>query len=218
MSYRTVIDKVLTRLREDTLGADWVGPIADASEVDSYQKLIGEFVNEAKDLVEDAWNWTALRSIETVTTSSGTSSYTIPNVNSGSRILQVIDNTNDSILKQISDSLFLNYTYIGTTQNSDPTYYRLKGNDIHFWPTPNGTFDIKVNVVIPQTDRTLAADTFTVPENLITLGAYYLALNERGEDGGTTSDLGGQRFAQALSDAIAQDDGRTIDENTWYAS
>ena len=218
MSYRTVVDKVLTRLREDTLGADWVGPIADASEVDSYQKLIGEFVNEAKDLVEDAWNWTALRSIETVTTSSGTSSYTIPNVNSGSRILQVIDNTNDSILKQISDNVFLNYTYVGTTQNASPTYYRLKGNDIHFWPTPDGTFDIKVNVVIPQTDRTLAADTFTVPENLITLGAYYLALNERGEDGGTTSDLGGQRFAQALSDAIAQDDGRTIDENTWYAS
>jgi hypothetical protein len=218
MSYRTVIDKVLTRLREDTIGADWVGPIAAASEVDSYQKLIGEMVNEAKDLVEDAWNWTALRSIETVTTSSGTVSYTIPNVNSSSRILQVIDNTNDSILKQISDNVFFNYTYIGTTQNSDPTYYRLNGNDIHFWPTPDGTFDIKVNVVIPQTDRTLAADTFTIPENLVTLGAYYLALNERGEDGGTTSDLGGQRFAQALGDAIAQDDGRTIDENTWYAS
>ena len=84
MSYRTVIDKVLTRLREDTTGSDWVGALSSASSVDSYHKLIGELVNEAKDLVEDAWNWTTLRSIETVTTSSGTVSYAIPSVNSGS--------------------------------------------------------------------------------------------------------------------------------------
>ena len=112
MSYRTVIDRVLTRLREGTIGSDWVGNISSASDVDAYQKLIGELVNEAKDLVEDSWNWTSLRSIETVTTANGTVSYTIPNVNSRSRIFQVIDNTNDSILKQISDDLFFNYTYV----------------------------------------------------------------------------------------------------------
>ena len=50
MSYRTVIDKVLTRLREDTIGSDWSGAISAASNVDDYQKLIGELVNEAKDL------------------------------------------------------------------------------------------------------------------------------------------------------------------------
>jgi len=218
MSYRTVIDRVLTRLREDTIGSDWVGSISSASDVDAYQKLIGELVNEAKDLVEDSWNWTSLRSIETVTTANGTVSYTIPNVNSRSRIFQVIDNTNDSILKQISDDLFFNYTYVGTTQSANPQYYRLKGNEIHFWPTPDGVYDIKINVVIPQDDRTLAADTFIVPENLVVLGAYSLALNERGEDGGTSSDIAAQRFTLSLNDAIVQDDGRTVDENTWYAS
>lgn len=218
MSYRTVIDKVLTRLREDTIGSDWTGVISAASDVDDYQKLIGELVNEAKDIVEDAWNWTALRSIETVTTSASTASYDMANVTSRSRILQVFDNTNDAVLKQISDAQFLNYTYIGTTQTGQPTYFRLKDNDIHFWPTPAGAYDIKVNVVIPQSDRTLAADTFTVPENLIVLGAYSLALNERGEDGGTATDIAGQRFTLSLTDAISQDSDRTVDENTWYAS
>ena len=104
MSYRTVIDKVLTRLREDTIGSDWTGAISAASDVDDYQKLIGELVNEAKDIVEDAWNWTALRSIETVTTSASTASYDMANVTSRSRILQVFDNTNDAVLKQISDA------------------------------------------------------------------------------------------------------------------
>ena len=51
MSYRTVIDKVLTRLREDTIGADWSGVLSDSSTVDDYQKLVGELVNETKDLV-----------------------------------------------------------------------------------------------------------------------------------------------------------------------
>ena len=140
------------------------------------------------------------------------------NVTSRSRILQVIDNTNDSILRQISDDVFFNYTYIGSTQTGQPSYYRLKDNDIHFWPTPAAAYDIKLNIVIPQTDRTLAADTFSVPESLIVLGAYSLALNERGEDGGAGSDTVAQRFTLALQDAISQDNDRTVDENTWYAS
>ena len=68
MSYRTVIDKVLRRLREDTIDTDWTGVLTSASSVDDYQKLIGELVNETKDLVEDAWNWGILRTLETVTT------------------------------------------------------------------------------------------------------------------------------------------------------
>ena len=218
MSYRTVIDKVLTRLREDTIGSDWTGTISSTSSLDDYQKLIGELVNESKDIIEDAWNWTVLRSIQTVTTSASTVSYDMSNVTSRSRILQVIDNTNDSILRQISDDVFFNYTYIGSTQTGQPSYYRLKDNDIHFWPTPAAAYDIKLNIVIPQTDRTLAADTFSVPESLIVLGAYSLALNERGEDGGAGSDTVAQRFTLALQDAISQDNDRTVDENTWYAS
>jgi len=218
MSYRTVIDKVLTRLREDTIGSDWVGAISSASEVDSYQKLIGEFVNEAKDIAEDSWNWTSLRSIETVTTSASTATYDMSNINNRSRVLQVLDNTNDNVLKQISDNHFYNYTYLGSTQTANPSYYRLNDNDISFWPTPDAVYDIKVHAVIPQGDLTTAASTFTLPENMIVLGAYSLALAERGEDGGTTSDLALKRFQQAISDAIAQDENRTVDETTWYAS
>ena len=79
-------------------------------------------------------------------------------------------------------------------------------------------YDIKVHAVIPQNDLTTATSTFTLPENIIVLGAYALALAERGEDGGTTSDLALKRFQQAISDAIAQDENRTVNETTWYAS
>lgn len=218
MSYRTVIDNVLTRLRENTIGSDWSGAISASSELDDYQKLIGVLVNEIKEHIENSWDWTSLRSIQTVTTAASTVEYDMPNVTNRSRILQVIDNTNDSVLRQISDSDFFNYTYVGTTQTGQPFYYRLEDNDIHFWPTPDAVYDIKINVVIPQNDLTLAADTFTVQERLVELGTYALALNERGEDGGTISETAAQRFDSALSDAISQDALRTVDETVWYAS
>ena len=218
MSYRTVIDKVLTRLREDTIGSDWSGSISSTSSLSDYQKLIGEFVNEAKDLVEDAWNWGVLRTLETVTTSASTDTYDMTNLNSRSRILQVINNTSNAQLSQISDAQYYNYLYVGTTQSGQPSYFRLIDNDISFWPIPDGVYDIKVHAVQPQSDRTLAADTFSVLENLVLLGAYSLALNERGEDGGTLSDTAATRFASALSDAVSSDELRTVNETTWYGS
>ena len=35
MAYRTIINKVLRRLREDTVSADWIGNLVD-SDVDDY--------------------------------------------------------------------------------------------------------------------------------------------------------------------------------------
>jgi len=219
MAFRQIINKVLIRLREDTISSDWTGAINDASssEVDEYQKLIGELVNEAKQVVEDAWNWGVLRTIETVVTSNGTASYTMSGLTERSRILQVIDDSNDAELKQISDSEFYNFTYIGTTQTGVPSYYRLKGNELSLWPTPDAAYNIRVHAVQPQGDLENATDTLTVQENLIVLGAYALALNERGEDGGTLSDSAAARFSNTLSDAISQDELRTKNETTWNA-
>ena len=52
MTYLEAINKVLRRLREDEV------PSPDST---AYSKLIGDFVNDAKRLVEDSWNWSGLR-------------------------------------------------------------------------------------------------------------------------------------------------------------
>ena len=75
MAYRAMINKVLRRLREDTVTADWIGELENSADVDSYHKLIGDFINESKQTVEDAWSWSFLRSLKTVTTEAGTASY-----------------------------------------------------------------------------------------------------------------------------------------------
>ena len=218
MSFRTTLNKVLVRLREDTISSDWSGAINDSTAVDDYQKLIGEFVNEAKQIVEDSWNWGALRTVISLNTTSGTSQYTITGVNNRSRILQVIDSTNNVNLTQTSDNYFYRVTHTGSSSNGIPSYYRLNNNTIDFWNTPGGTYAIKIHAVDAPDDLTNAADTILVQENLVVLGAYALALSERGEDGGTPSDQAMLRFKTALTDAISQDSQRTVDETTWYAS
>ena len=217
MAYRSIINKVLRRLREDTVAADWIGDLAD-SDADDYQKLIGDFVNEAKQIVEDAWSWSFLRSLQTITTSASTATYAIPSATNRTTILQVIDDSNDLVVPQMSDADFYNFTFVGTTQTGTPLFYRLNGTDISFYPTPDAAYTIKVHMVLPQDDLTEATTTLTVPEQPVVLGAYSLALAERGEDGGTTASIAGGRFEKALADFISKDSSRTLNETVWYAT
>ena len=217
MAYRTIINKVLRRLREDTVAADWIGNLVD-SDVDDYQKLIGDFVNEAKQKVEDAWSWSFLRSLQTVTTSASTATYAIPSATNRTTILQVIDDSNDFVIPQMSDADFYNFTFVGTTQNGSPLFYRLNGTDISFYPTPDAAYTIKIHMVLPQDDLEEATTTLTVPEHPVVLGAYALALVERGEDGGTGPGVASAAFEKSLADFISKDTSRTLNETVWYAS
>ena len=63
-TYLQLVNDVLTRLRETT--------VANVSDTD-YSALIGKLVNDAKREVEDAWDWEALATTYTITTSNGTS-------------------------------------------------------------------------------------------------------------------------------------------------
>ena len=118
----------------------------------------------------------------------------------------------------MSDATFYNYTFVGSTSNGSPLYYRLNGTDISFYPTPDAAYTIKLHIVLPQDDLTEAATTLTIPEQPVVLGAYALALSERGEDGGTGQSLATNRFDAVLADFIGKDSARTLNETLWYAS
>tara|TARA_R110000803_G_scaffold17627_1_gene47463 strand:- start:277 stop:933 length:657 start_codon:yes stop_codon:yes gene_type:complete len=218
MSYRTIVNKVLRRLRESTVSADWIGNLTENTEVDDYAQLIGDLVNESKLTVEDAWKWSSLRAIVAIATSADTNGYTITGASNRTSVLQVIDNTNNNVLTHMSDAAFYNYQYVGDQTSSVPISYRLSGTTIDFYPTPAGIYDIKIHVVTPQEDLTEAATVLTVPELPVVLGAYVLALAERGEDGGTGAGPAASRYASVLADSISLDESRTVDESVWYAS
>lgn len=74
-TYLEIVNKVMRRMREQA--------VASVAE-NSYSLLIGEFVNDAKRAVEDAWAWRALIDTVTITTAAGTPSYNLSAFNSSS--------------------------------------------------------------------------------------------------------------------------------------
>ena len=75
-----------------------------------------------------------------------------------------------------------------------------------------------ISTVDAQDDLTNATTALTCPEFPVIMGAWARAIAERGEDGGTLSDMAQMQYQQALSDAIQQDVGRHSSEVVWYGS
>lgn len=84
MTYLEAVNKVLRRLRENTVNS-----------VDEtiYSRLVGEFVNDANRMVEDAWDWSNLRAVKEISTVADQTAYTIPNVSTAFKTLNVTNST-----------------------------------------------------------------------------------------------------------------------------
>ena len=68
MTYLELVNNVLRRMREDE-----VSTVAE----NTYSKMVGDFVNDAKNIVEAAWDWSGLRTTLTITTTSGIFNYVL---------------------------------------------------------------------------------------------------------------------------------------------
>lgn len=193
----------------------------------TYSKLIGEFINETKREVEDAWNWVLLRDTIQVTTSASTFRYALTGAGNRFRILRdsmgnpsVFNDTEDYSLRQISSRKMTELHNGSTAQYAQPEYFDFNGNtsgdpNVDFWPIPEAVYNINFDMVIPQADLSSDTDVLTIPEYPVILGAYAKALSERGEDGGFMYAEAESRYRAALSDAIAMDAANLPYETIW---
>ena len=104
MTYLQLVNSVLRRMREEETASI-------ENTTDSYVKLIGEFVNDARRIVEDAWDWSALRSTITVTTQDNLFSYSMTGTNNSFKILDVINDTSNFFMRSASSS-WMNNAYL----------------------------------------------------------------------------------------------------------
>ena len=212
MTYLQLINSVLRRLREDE--------VATVSQ-SNYAKLIGDFVNETKREVEDAWNWVQLRDTIQVTTVASTFRYTLTDAGNRYRILQVLNDTEDMELR-VAPYKWMNSQLTGTPQEAAPLYFDINGAssgdpNTDMYPVPDKVYTINYNMIIPQDDFTLDSDELTVPSWPVILGTYAKALSERGEDGGSAFAETARMYNLALSDAIAIDSQKVPHELNWEA-
>lgn len=212
MTYLQLVNAVMRRLREDE--------VTTVNETD-YSTLISDFVNDAKRLVEDAWDWTALRDTTTVTTVAGTADYSLTGYGQRSKVLYVHNDTDNNVVNLQSLQYMNKQNLITDDATGAIQGYAINGVDgngdikIKFYQTPNAVKSIKVHGVKRPDALSADADTVSVPTSPIIQWAYSYALRERGETGGES---GAEQaiFAQNdLATAISLDAGQHSDELIW---
>ncbi len=216
MTYLQLVNAVLRRLREDEV-------TTAVGNANSYTKLIGDFVNDAKRIVEDAWDWSSLRNTFTVETQANVFSYALNGTGTASKTLDVVNDTSNMFMKQASSSWMNNALLNQDAPTSTPTYYSWNGFDSNgyliadIFPIPDGVYNLRFNMVDRTQPFTADATVLNVPSAPVIQYAVALASRERGETGGTSAQ---ELFAIAdatLADAIAMDAARFPSETIWTA-
>ena len=215
MTYLQIVNKILRRLRERE--------VSSVNEND-YSALIGIFVNDAKQVVEEAWSWSGLRNTLTATTIDGTFGYEL---NGSQNNFTMIDAIN------ISDGTFLHYKSAtdynqlfndASPEKGSPYYYSFNGispdgdTQIDLYPIPDAVYTLRFNMVQRTPDLANESDIFLIPTRPIELLAYALAVEERGEDGGFNPATAYALGQTALTDSISLDAGKHPEETVWSVS
>lgn len=212
MTYLQLVNSVLRRLREDQVAT---------VEQNSYSTLVGELVNEAKETVENSWDWTGLRTVIVVPTVASTYTYTIADSQNKLKILDVINDTANGFMIERGNSWMRNLFLNNNAPEGQPQYYNLKtlddngDNVFEVYPIPDKVYDLNFNVVKRLGYLVNDQDKIKVPTNPVILMATALASRERGETGGTAA---AEQFGladKALSDAIAYDAAQHPEETIW---
>lgn len=218
MTYLDLVNKVMLRLRESP-----VSTVQGTGNSNTYARLIGEFVNEAKSQVEAAWDWSALRTTLTLTTTSGVFNYELNGSQNSFKVLDVWNDTDD-IEMQYKDATWFNREFLtASPQTGTPLYYNFNGvsadgdTQVDLYPIPDAAYALRFNVT--QRNLPLSADssTLVIPSRPVILLATAMAIEERGEDGGQQSMNAYAAAQSALSDEIALDAARHPEDTIWYS-
>lgn len=214
MTYLELVNDVLVRLREET--------VSTVSET-TYSSLIGKFVNDAKRAIEDAYEWNILGTTVVVTTTSGTSSYSLTGAGQKFRVQDVINDTANNGMTNIPFANMNRFLNFGNPSNATPTYYAFDGVDASYdtkvtlFPVPDGVYSLRFSLVVPQAALSSDSTVVLMPSELIVQNAYARALVERGEDGGLSSSEAYLLYKSMLSDYIAMEATRYPEFGTFEA-
>lgn len=214
-SLLSLVNDVLVRMRE---------PEVSTVNENVLSKLVSKYVNDAKRQVEDSYNWNALTSTLTATTSAGVFNYVMVGTGSRFKVIEIYNNTNRAFLAaQTSKQMTANFISAESPQQGVPAYYNFNGIDnngdtqVDVFPIPDGVYTLFFNLFVPQEEMALDADTMFVPKEPVVLLAYARSLVERGEDGGLNSSEAYALYKAALSDYIALEASRYPEEECWSA-
>jgi hypothetical protein len=209
MTYLNVMNNVLRRLREEE-----VNSVNDST----YSKMVGDFINDAKTIVEQATDWSALRETLVISTVADDNLYSLTGCGDDVKVMSAINDTQNCFIEYQTKDWFNDNIYVSNEVSGAPKYYTYNGLDsngdtqILINPKPDGVYSLRFDVIKRQTELTTDGTNLLVPEKPVIHLAVALLARERGETGGTST---AEYFSIAdryLSDAIAIDAAKHPEE------
>ncbi len=213
MTYLDIINSVLRRLREETA--------VSVTETE-YVTMVGDFVNDSKRIVEDAYQWEALRQSYIFNTASSTDCYSLTGIGNRAKLISVYDQTSKYELRSLPHSKIRSEKLAKPLETGTPRNYGFNGLDsngdtkLQLHATPDGVYSINVLAVVPQADLSIGTDVVLAPSSPIIHLALAMLARERGETGGTSTAEYFQMADKYLRDAIAVEAARHEDELIYY--
>jgi len=209
MTYLNLMNNVLRRLREE-----------ETSSVTSttYVKMVGDFINDAKTLVGQAADWSALRETITISTAASDNTYSLTGGGDNIKVMSMLNDTQNCFIEYQTKDWFNEQLYISSAAEGTPRYFTYNGLDsngdtqILIGPTPDGVYSIRVDTVKRQADLSTNTDELLIPAMPVIHLAVALLARERGETGGTSTAEYFTIANQYLSDAIAIDAAKHPEE------
>lgn len=212
-TYIDLVNGVLSRLREDTVLT------VDGND-DVVVELVKEFVNDAKNQIENMHPWTAL-SHEWEFDTVADSEYVVLTSSSSSCIIDYIYKDDGDRLEQRTKEHVRRQNKLVTDTN-EPQYWCIDGIDratgdlkLQLHPAPDAAYSYTVYGYKPENRLVNDTDLCFVPGLAVIYLATALAARERGEVGGQSAGELLGLAKQFISDAIAQDSTNSDLENTW---
>ena len=209
MTYLNLMNSVLRRLREEETTS-----VTNTT----YVKMVGDFINDAKTLVGQAADWSALRETLTISTTASDNTYSLTGGSDNVKVMSMLNDTQNCFMTYQTKDWFNDALYISNAVEGAPKYFTYNGLDgngdtqILLGPTPDGVYSIRVDLVKRQTDLTANTDSLLIPAQPVIHLAVALLARERGETGGTSTAEYFQIANQYLSDAIAIDAAKHPEE------
>jgi hypothetical protein len=217
-TYLELVNDVLIAIRDDTVTSVSYNP---------YSALIASFVNDAKQQVEDAHNWSANLvelQVSALAAAADPDKVSLVGSNNAIKIDYAMNLTNngglliqrsrrfmqiEGLRNNIAAGVVSNWCNNGVDANGDAV--------IQISPAPSADTTLVVVGWQRKPDLVDGSDVLVIPARPVRDLAIALAVRERGEVQGNTSQEYFQIAKRTLSDAIAYDSARNDEESDWKA-
>lgn len=208
------LNRTLVKLRESE--------VTDITGQTSYVNMVMQLVNEAKEEVEEAYEWNYQNTTATLNVVAGTDTYELDNWGDNYVIDLVYDSDKNYTIKQRATNAAIdqaaNYSIVTSTSAYQWTPYGVSADgdpQIKFYPNPGAATTVKVLGRVKQAWLSDKTTVMLVPWRPVVTLAYAKAISERGEDGGMSYEEAQMEADKALARAITAENALGHVDKNW---